>query len=86
MDFSSAPQREEERCMLVRARGAKDGGGAASPSTVEGKLKLVKIFLEMKCLSLLLHARLGDAPKGTSPGLGGGAESFFLFRIVFAKR
>ena len=32
------------------------------------------------------HAGPGDAPKGASPGLGGGADSLFLCRIVLAKR
>ena len=33
----------------------------------------------------LPDAGLGSAPKGESPGLGGGDESFFLCRIVLAK-
>ena len=28
----------------------------------------------------------GGAPKGASPGLGGGADSLFLCRVVLAKR
>ena len=31
----------------------------------------------MKCFSLLPHTGLGDAPKGVSPSLGGGANAFF---------
>ena len=31
----------------------------------------------MKCFSLPPHAGPGDAPKGASPGLGGGADSIF---------
>ena len=38
---------------------------------------MVKNFLEMKCFSLPPHTGPGDAPKGASPGLGGGAEPFF---------
>ena len=72
--------------MPIRERGTEHGGGAAGPSTVEGKLKLVKMFLEMKCLSLPLHAGLGDALKGASPGLGGGVDPFFLCCIVLTKR
>ena len=33
----------------------------------------------------LLDAGPGGAPKGASPGFGGGAESLFLYRIVLAK-
>ena len=32
----------------------------------------------MKCFSLLPHARPGDAQKGTSLGLGGGGNPFFV--------
>ena len=72
--------------MPIGARGAKDGGGAAGPSNVKGKTKMVKLFKEMKCLSLPSHAGPGDAPKGASPGLGGGADPFFLCHIVLPKR
>ena len=72
--------------MPVRVRSTEDGGGAAGPSTVEGKIEMVKILLTMKCFSLPPHARPGDALKGASPGLGGGADSFFLYHIVWPKR
>ena len=52
MDSRSAVAWEQQRRALVRARGAEDGGGAAGPSTVEGKIQMVKIFLEMKCFFL----------------------------------
>ena len=77
MDSRSAAPWEQQRRAPVRARGAEDGGGAAGPSTVEGKIEMVKIFLKMKCFSLPLHAGPGDAPKGALPGLGGDAEPFF---------
>ena len=64
--------------MPIRARSAEDGGGAAGPSTVEGKIEMVKIFLKMKCFSLPPHAGPGDALKGASLGLGGNAEPFFF--------
>ena len=86
MDSTSAAQWEQQRRAPLRARGAEDGGGAAGPSTVKGKTEMVKFFKEMKCFSLPPHAGPGDAPKGASPGLGGGADSFFLCRIVLAKR
>ena len=34
----------------------------------------------------LPDAGLGGAPKGTSPGLGGGADSFFLFRAHYVGK
>ena len=86
MYSTSAERWEQQRCVPVRARGAEDGGGATGPSTVKGKTEMVKFFKEMKCFSLPPHAGSGDVPKGASPGLGGGANSFFLCRIVLAKR
>ena len=71
------PGREEERRAPIRERGAEDCGGAGGPSTVKGKTEIVKNFLEMKCFSLPPHARLGDALKGASPGLGGGGNPCF---------
>ena len=41
MDWRSAPAMEEEHCTPVRVRGAKDGGGAAGPSTVKGERDVV---------------------------------------------
>ena len=86
MDSRSATAWEQERHAPIRARGAEDGGGAAGPSTVEGKIEMVKIFLKLKCFSSPPHAGPGDAQKGASPGLGRGADPFFLCRIVLAKR
>ena len=80
------PAWEQERHAPVRARGAEDGGGAPDPSTVKGERLIGTKILEIKCVSLLPHAGPGDAPKGASPGLGGGADPFFLCRIVLAKR
>ena len=77
MDSRSAAAWEQQRHAPVRARGAEHGGEAAGPSTVEGKMEMVKIFLKMKCFSLPPHAGPGDAPKDASPGLGGGADPFF---------
>ena len=77
MEWTTGPAMEEERCAPARARGAKNGGGAAGPSTVKGKRDMVKNFEEMVWFSLPPHAGLGDAPKGASPGLGGGAKPFF---------
>ena len=77
MEGRSAAPWEQERHAPLRAHGAKDGGGAAGPSTVKGKRDMVKNFEEMVWFSLLPHAGPGDAPKGASPGLGGGAEPFF---------
>ena len=37
MDWRSAGAPEKERRVPARARGTEDGGGAAGPSTVEGK-------------------------------------------------
>ena len=37
MDKRSAPTREQERRVPIRARGAEDGGGASSPSTIQGE-------------------------------------------------
>ena len=79
------------QCLFLQGYGlnkrrAEDGGGAASLSTVKGKTEMVKFFKEMKCFSLLPHDGPGDAPKGVSPGLGGGADPFFLCRIVLPKR
>ena len=77
MDSSSAPQWEQELHAPVRARGVEDGGGAHSPSTIKGKREMVKNFEEMVWFSLPPDAGPGDAPKGASPGLGGGADPFF---------
>ena len=85
MDSTSAVPWEQQRHAPIRARGTEDGGGAAGPSTVKGKTEMVKLFKEMKCFSLPPHAGPGDAPKGASPGLGGGADSLFFCRIVLAK-
>ena len=78
MDSRSAAAWEQQRRVPVRMRGAEHGEGAAGPSTVEGKIEMVKIFLKMKCFSLPPHAGPGDAPKGASPGLGRGAKPFFF--------
>ena len=86
MEWTTGPAMEEERRVPVRARGAEDGGGAAGPSTVKGKRDMVKNFEEMVWFFLPPHAGPGDAPKGASPGLGGGAEPLFVFRIVLAQR
>ena len=37
MEWTTGPAMEEERRAPVRARGAKNGGGAAGPSTVKGE-------------------------------------------------
>ena len=44
MDSRSAPRREEERHAPIRERGTEDGGGAPGPSTVKGKIEIVKNF------------------------------------------
>ena len=85
MDSRSTAPWEQQRRAPLRARDAEDGGGAAGPSTVEGKIEMVKIFLEMKRFSLLPHAGPGDAPKGASPGLGGGATAIFLLSFRIGK-
>ena len=61
--------------------------GRAALKTVEGPLAppplkvrnrmFYQKFEKTNCVSLPPHAGPGDAPKGASPGLGGGAESFF---------
>ena len=85
MDWRSAGAPEEERRMPARARGAEDGGGAASPSTVKGEIEMFYQKLKKpNCVSSPPHAGPGDAPKGASPGLGRGADPFFLCRIVLA--
>ena len=86
MDSTNAARWEQQRCVPVRARGAEDGGGATGPSTVKGKTEMVKLFKEMKCFSFPPHVGPGDAPKGASPGLGRGANQFFLCRIVLPER
>ena len=77
MDGRSAAPWEQERRAPVRACSAEDGGGVAGLSTVKGKRDMVKNFEEMMWFSLPPHVGPGDAPKGASPGLGGGAEPFF---------
>ena len=86
MDSTSAAPWEQQRHAPVRARSVEDSGGAAGHSTVKGKTKMVKLFKETKCFSLPPHAGPGDAPKGALLGLGGGADAFFLCRIVLPKR
>ena len=86
MEGRSAAPWEQERGAPVRVRRAEDGGGAAGPSTVKGKRDMVKNFEEMVWFFLPPHAEPGDAPKGASPGLGRGADPFFLCRIVLAQR
>ena len=86
MDWRSAPTIEEECRAPIRARSTEDGGGATGPSTVKGERDVVRKKCKTKCVSLLPDARPGDALKGASPGLGGGADPFFLCRIVLTKR
>ena len=84
MDSTSAPAWEQQRRAPVRARGAEDGGGAGSPSTVKGKIWMGEKN-EMEGFSFPPHAGPGDAPKGASLGRGGGADPFFLCRLVLPK-
>ena len=37
MEWTTGPAMEEERRAPARVRGAKNGGGAAGPSTVKGE-------------------------------------------------
>ena len=37
MEWTTGPAMEEERRAPARARGARDGGGAVGPSTVNGE-------------------------------------------------
>ena len=85
MESTSALAWEQQRRAPVRARGAKDGGGAGGPSAVKGKIWMGEKN-EMEGFSFPPHAGLGNAPKGASPGLGGGADPFFLCRIVLPQR
>ena len=85
MEWTTGPAMEEERRVPVRARGTEDGGGATAPSTVKGKRDMVKNFEEMVWFFLLPHAGPGDAPKGASPGLGGGADSLFSVVLCWQK-
>ena len=57
---------------------------APPPLKVRNRMFYQKIE-KTNCVSLPPHAGLGDAPKGASSGLGGGADSLFLYRIVLAK-
>ena len=69
---------KEERCAPARAHGTENGGGAAGPSTLKVRNRMFYQKIEKtNCVSLPLHAGPGDAPKGASPGLGGGAVLFF---------
>ena len=86
MDWRSALAIEEERRAPVRVRGTEDGGGATGPSTVKGERDLVPKKWKTKCVSLPPDAGPGDVPKGTSPGLGGGADPFFCVILCWAKR
>ena len=62
-----------------------EGPPAPPPLKVRNRMSYQKIE-KTNCVSLPLHAGPGDAPKGASPGLGGGADSFFRCPIVLAKR
>ena len=62
-----------------------EGPLAPPPLKVRNRMFYQKIE-KTNCVSLPPHAGPGDAPKGASPGLGGGADSFFLCRIVLAQR
>ena len=59
MEGRSAATWEQERCALVRARGAEDGGGAAGPSTIKGKRLLLRCL--NKCNVFPCHRTLGPA-------------------------
>ena len=62
-----------------------EGPLAPPPLKVRNRMFYQKIE-KTNCVSLPSHAGPGDAPKGASPGLRRGADSFFLCRIVLAKR
>ena len=62
-----------------------EGPLAPPPLKVRNRMFYQKIE-KTNCVSLPPHAGPGDAPKGALPGLGGGADSFFLYRIVLAQR
>ena len=62
-----------------------EGPLAPPPLKVRNRMFYQKIE-KTNCVSLPPHAGPGDAPKGASLGLGGGADSFFLCRIVLAQR
>ena len=85
MDWRNGSALEEERRAPARLRGAQNSGGAAGPSTVKGEIEMFYQKLKKpNCVSSPPHAGPGDAPKGALPGLGRGADPFFLCRIVLA--
>ena len=75
----SGRNQDEDGYAPVWVRGHLEGGGAPGPSISTGKT-----FRTRKCCILGMkgnvsfrhkpNARPGDAPKGASPGLGGGVH------------
>ena len=59
MEGRSAVPWEQERCVPVRACGAKDSGGAAGPSTIKGKRLLLRCL--NKCNVFPSYRMLGWA-------------------------
>ena len=64
MDKRSAPTWDQERRAPIRARGAKDGGGAPSPSTIQGECepvpkteRKVNFFLCRRTLGRAMHRK-----------------------------
>ena len=60
----------------VRERGQEEGGGPPCNSTSKGDWALVPKKNNKLSIFLPLHVGPGDAPKGTSLGLGGGMHYF----------
>ena len=62
--------------MPIKARGQEEGGGTPAPPCLNVSGPWYQNNRQIKCSSLPLHARLGNAPKGALFSLGGGVHYF----------
>ena len=81
MDWRSAGAPEEERRVPARARGAQDGGGAASPSTVKGEIEM--FYQKFKKLTVFPCCRtLGRAMRRKARRLALAEAPILFFSVV----
>ena len=82
METGRNPTWEQDGQAPIRVHGQEDGGGAPGPSTSKGEWALVPQKIDKLSNFWPPHVGLGDAPKGTSLGLGGGVHYFSRVVLV----
>ena len=80
MDSRSAPAWGEQRRAPVRARGAKDGGGAPGPSTIKGERRMDQKFLKRRVFSC--RRTLGRAMRRKARRLALAEAPILFFSVV----